>query len=39
MVIDKTGMDKSAAMKWCINDIRGIENWGSDIKVISDMPM
>lgn len=34
-VIEKGGMDKSAYLKWGINNIRKIEEWADYIKVIS----
>jgi len=38
-VIEKGGMDKSAKLKWGINNIMELEKWNSNIKVISNMPM
>ncbi len=38
-VIEKGGMDKSAYLKWGIDNIMNIEGWSSNIKVISCMPM
>ena len=38
-VLEKGGMDKSACIKWGINNIMEIEEWNSNIKVISNMPM
>jgi O-methyltransferase involved in polyketide biosynthesis len=38
-VIDKGGIDKSAYLKWGIDNIYEIEKWDSPIKVISNMPM
>jgi len=38
-VIEKGGMDKSAYLKWGIDDILQIEKWDSNIKVISHIPM
>ena len=38
-VIDKAGMDKSAYLKWGIDNIFDIEKWDSYIKVISNLPM
>ncbi len=38
-VIEKGGMDKTALIKWGINDIYEIEKWNSNIKVVGNMPM
>ncbi|MEA5007060.1 MAG: class I SAM-dependent methyltransferase [Rikenellaceae bacterium] len=38
-VIEKGGMDKSANLKWGINDIYEIESWNDNFKVINNMPM
>ena len=38
-VIEKGGMDKSAYIKWAINNILEIEKWDGNIKVLSNMPM
>lgn len=38
-VIDKGGMDKSAYLKWGIDNIYDIEKWNTGIKVLSNMPM
>lgn len=38
-VIDKGGIDKSAYLRWGIDNIYEIEKWNSAIKVISTMPM
>lgn len=38
-VLEKGGMDKSARIKWGINNILEIGKWDSNIKVISNMPM
>ncbi len=38
-VIEDGGMDKSAYLKWSIDNIQEIEKWDSNIKVISNMPM
>ncbi len=38
-VIEKGGMNKSAYLKWGINNILEIEKWDTNIKVISTMPM
>jgi O-methyltransferase involved in polyketide biosynthesis len=38
-VIEKGGMDKSAYLKWGIDDIFEIEKWNDTIKVIHTMPM
>ena len=38
-VIEKGGMDKSAYIKWGIDNILEIEKWNSSIKVLSNMPM
>jgi O-methyltransferase involved in polyketide biosynthesis len=38
-ILEKGGMDKSAYLKWGINNILEIEKWNSSIKIISDMPM
>ena len=38
-VIDKGGMDKSAYLKWGIDNIFDIEKWDNGIKVKSNMPM
>ena len=39
VVLNKGGMDKSAYLKWSINDIMEIEKWADYIKVISHEPM
>jgi O-methyltransferase involved in polyketide biosynthesis len=39
VVLDKGGMDKSAYLKWGINDIMEIEKWADYITVISHEPM
>ena len=39
IVIEKGGMNKSAYLKWGINDIMEIEKWDSNIKVMSNMSM
>lgn len=38
-VIDKGGIDKSAYLKWGIDDIYEIEKWDRSIRVIDNMPM
>ena len=38
-VLEKGGMDKSAYLRWGINNILEIEKWDSHFKVISHMPM
>lgn len=38
-VIKGGGMDKSAYLKWGINNIFDIEKWNSNIEIISDMPL
>lgn len=38
-VIDRGGMDKSAYLKWGIDDIFEIEKWDDHISVIETMPM
>jgi O-methyltransferase involved in polyketide biosynthesis len=38
-VIEKGGMDKSAYLKWSIENILEIEKWSGNIKVLSNMPM
>jgi O-methyltransferase involved in polyketide biosynthesis len=38
-VIEAGGMDKSAYLRWGIDDILEIEKWSSNFKVISNMPM
>ena len=38
-VIEDGGMNKSAYLKWRIDNILEIEKWDSNIKVISYMPM
>jgi O-methyltransferase involved in polyketide biosynthesis len=38
-VIDKGGIDKSAYLKWGIDNINEIEKWNSYIKIISCMPL
>jgi len=38
-VLEKGGMDKSACLKWGIDNILEIEKWDSNIKVISNTPM
>lgn len=38
-VLEKGGMDKSAFLKWGINDIMEIEKWDNNIKVIEKMSM
>ena len=38
-VIEKGGMDKSAGLKWGIDNIMEIERWNHHIKVISSIPM
>jgi O-methyltransferase involved in polyketide biosynthesis len=38
-VIEKGGMDKSAYIKWWIDNILEIEKWNSNIKLLSNMPM
>jgi len=32
-------MDKSAYLKWGINNIMEIEKWDTNIRIISDMPL
>ena len=39
VVLEKGGMDKSAYLKWGINNILDLEKWDSNIKVISYSPM
>jgi O-methyltransferase involved in polyketide biosynthesis len=39
VVLNKGGMDKSAYLKWSINDIMEIQKWADYIKVISHEPM
>jgi len=38
-VLEKGGMDRSAYLKWGIDNILEIEKWDSNIKVISNTPM
>ena len=38
-ILEKGGMNKSACLKWGINNILEIEKWNSNIKIISDMPL
>ncbi len=38
-VLEKGGMDKSAFLKWGINEIKDIEKWADYIKLISHEPM
>ena len=38
-VLKKGGMDKSAYIKWGIDNVMEIEKWNSSIKVLSNMPM
>lgn len=38
-VLEKGGMDKSAFLKWGINEIKDIEKWSDSIKVINHEPM
>ena len=38
-IIENNGMDKSACLRWSIEDILEIERWNGNIKVISDMPL
>jgi O-methyltransferase involved in polyketide biosynthesis len=38
-VLEKGGMDKSAYIKWGINNILETEKWNSSIKVLNNMPM
>ena len=38
-VLKKGGMDKSAYIKWGIDNVLEIEKWNSCIKVLSNMPM
>ena len=38
-ILEKVGMNKSACLKWGINNILEIEKWNSNIKIISDMPL
>ena len=38
-VIDKGGIDKSAYLRWGIDDIYEIEKWESSVRVIGNMPM
>lgn len=38
-VIEKSGMSKSAYLKWGIDNIYDIEKWGNFIKVIDNMPI
>ncbi|MBN1847784.1 MAG: class I SAM-dependent methyltransferase [Deltaproteobacteria bacterium] len=38
-VIENGGMDKSAYLKWSIDNILEIERWDSNIKILSYMPM
>ncbi|MDR3610873.1 MAG: class I SAM-dependent methyltransferase [Ignavibacteriaceae bacterium] len=38
-VLKKGGMDKSAFIRWGIDNVLEIEKWNSSIKVLSDMPM
>lgn len=38
-VIDKSGMEKTAYLKWGIDDIDEFKKWGMDIEVINNMPM
>ncbi|MBN1639353.1 MAG: class I SAM-dependent methyltransferase [Ignavibacteriales bacterium] len=38
-VLEKGGMDKSAFLKWGINNIKEIEKWDNNIKVIDKMSM
>ena len=39
VVIERGGMDKSAYLKWGIDNIMDIEKWGDYIKVIGNYPM
>ena len=39
VVLEKGGMDKSAYLKWGINDITEIEHWADYIQIISHAPM
>jgi O-methyltransferase involved in polyketide biosynthesis len=39
VVLEKGGMDKSAYLKWGIDNILEIEKWDSNIQVIDNMPM
>jgi O-methyltransferase involved in polyketide biosynthesis len=39
VVLEKGGMDKSAYLKWGINDIMDVEKWADYIKVVSHEPM
>ena len=38
-VIEKGGMDKSAHLKWSIENIMEIERWECNLKVLSHMPL
>jgi O-methyltransferase involved in polyketide biosynthesis len=38
-VLEKGGMDKSACLKWGINNIKEIENWADYFKIIDHEPM
>lgn len=38
-VLEKGGMDKTAYLKWGINEIKEIEKWADHIKVINHEPM
>jgi O-methyltransferase involved in polyketide biosynthesis len=38
-VIEKGGMDKSAYLKWGIDNILEIEKWDNNIRVMSNMPI
>ncbi len=38
-VLERGGMDKSALLKWGINNILEMEQWNSNIKVMSSIPL
>jgi len=38
-VIRDGGMDKSAHLKWGIDDLKEIENWNHKIKIVKNMPL
>jgi O-methyltransferase involved in polyketide biosynthesis len=38
-VIEKGGMDKSAYIKWGIDNLLEIEKWNTHIKILSNMPL
>ena len=38
-IIESGGMDKSAYLRWSVDNILEIETWNSNVKVISHMPL